>query len=1036
MTPARVWKETIRIPTYPVGKPDRNPMFLEHRVYQGASGRVYPHTVIDTVSDAREMQTYTALCLENEYLYVVVLPELGGRVQRALDKTNGYDFVYYNQVIKPAMVGLAGPWISGGIEFNWPQHHRPSTFDPVQWAIETGADGSASVIVGEIETMYRTKGQSRMTLYPGKAYLEIQNRVFNRTDQPQTFMWWANPAVPVNEHTRSIFPPDVYAVMDHGKRDVSAFPIARGVYYKTDYSAGVDISRYKNLPVPTSYMAHHSDYDFLGNYDDEKHAGLLHIADHHIAPGKKQWTWGSGEFGKAWDRNLTDEDGPYIELMTGCFTDNQPDFTFLMPREEKRFTQYFMPYKEVGAVKNATCEAAVGLEREGARAVVTVYTTAAYPDAVVRVWQGGTMLADRHAGLSPERPCRMEVLDPGERLSVEVRDAENRLLVCYRETRIEEKELPKPAEAIPPAADVETTEKLYLYGLHIEQYHHATWDAADYYCEGLRRDPEDIRLNNAYGKLLLKRGLVEESIRYFQRATQAATVKNPNPYDGECFFNLGVAFALTNNTDAAYEAFFKAAWSGAWQSAAYECVGCVDLARGDWQKAEQHLRESLAHGQGNMLARNALTLLLRKTGRTAEAAQTARETLRMDPINLGAARELSLAEGAPETWSEGIDKNPNPYIELALEYARTESYADAADVLAEGWKRNQYPLLAYYLAYFTRDCMWLEQAETVCADGCFPHRPEDRIVLDNALQHQSEAPRAHYYLGDYWYDKRQTNRAAAHWETAVRQDSTFPTAHRNLALAYYNQLNRPADSLREMETAFRLNETDARVFMELMILKQKLRHPAAECAAQMEKYRQLVEKRDDLKILYVTLLNTLGRYPDALGFIRAHRFHPWEGGEGKVSAQWHIALVMMAQMDIRHEKYGSALEKLEEATGSYPENLAERRLPNTRDNDVWYWIGCCREAMGEQEQAKAAFLRAGEGSADLTDPLYYNDQPPESLFYQGLANRKLKREAEANALFGKLRAYAQKHMADERTIDYFAVSLPDMQIFHDDSYTA
>ena len=209
MNPVKVWVEKVDIPTYPVGQPDRNPMFLERRVYQGSSGRVYPHAVVDSVSDEKEARTYTALCLENEYLYIMALPELGGRVQRALDKTNGYDFVYYNHVIKPAMVGLAGPWISGGIEFNWPQHHRPSTFDPVQWKIEQNPDGSASILMGEIETMFRTKGMSRLTLYPGRAYLEIENQLYNRTDLPQTFLWWANPAVPVNEHTHSVFPPDV-----------------------------------------------------------------------------------------------------------------------------------------------------------------------------------------------------------------------------------------------------------------------------------------------------------------------------------------------------------------------------------------------------------------------------------------------------------------------------------------------------------------------------------------------------------------------------------------------------------------------------------------------------------------------------------------------------------------------------------------------------------------------------------------------------------------------------------------------------------
>lgn len=152
----------------------------------------------------------------------------------------------------------------------------------------------------------------------------------------------------MNENTQSIFPPDVHAVMDHGKRDVSRFPIATGVYYKHDYSAGVDISRYKNIPVPTSYMAEKSDFDFVGGYDYGRQAGILHMADHHISPGKKQWTWGCGDFGRAWDRNLTDEDGPYVELMTGVYTDNQPDFTWLKPFEEKTFTQYFMPYKAVG----------------------------------------------------------------------------------------------------------------------------------------------------------------------------------------------------------------------------------------------------------------------------------------------------------------------------------------------------------------------------------------------------------------------------------------------------------------------------------------------------------------------------------------------------------------------------------------------------------------------------------------------------------------------------------------------------------------
>jgi len=238
-------------------------MFFEKRVYQGSSGVVYPHAVIEKISDEKGPHEYIAVFLENEYLLIMILPEIGGRIQRAYDKVRQRDFVYYNRVIKPALVGLAGPWISGGIEFNWPQHHRPSSFNPVDYAIEENEDGSKTVWVNEIELMFRTKGMAGFTLYPGKAYLEIKGRLFNRSPFTQTFLWWANPAVKVNDYYQSVFPPDVYAVFDHGKRDVSDFPIATGTYYKVNYSPGTDISKYSTIPVPTSYT-------------------VLYLCQHHI----------------------------------------------------------------------------------------------------------------------------------------------------------------------------------------------------------------------------------------------------------------------------------------------------------------------------------------------------------------------------------------------------------------------------------------------------------------------------------------------------------------------------------------------------------------------------------------------------------------------------------------------------------------------------------------------------------------------------------------------------------------------------------
>ena len=262
----KAWKETVVIPTYEVGEPEKNPIFLEKRVYQGSSGVVYPYPVIEKIADQPTDHEWKAIWIENEYIKVMILPELGGRVQMAYDKIRQRHFVYYNHVIKPALVGLAGPWISGGIEFNWPQHHRPSTYLPVDSSIVENEDGSVTVWVNEQEKMFHQQGAAGFTLRPGCAYLEIQGKLFNRTDVPQTFLWWANPAVEVHDAYRSIFPPDINAVFDHGKRAVSSFPIATGTYYKMDYSAGVDIANYKNIKVPTSYMAVNSKYNFEGGY--------------------------------------------------------------------------------------------------------------------------------------------------------------------------------------------------------------------------------------------------------------------------------------------------------------------------------------------------------------------------------------------------------------------------------------------------------------------------------------------------------------------------------------------------------------------------------------------------------------------------------------------------------------------------------------------------------------------------------------------------------------------------------------------------
>lgn len=1032
----RAWAEEVVIPTYRIGTPDKNPMFLEKRVYQGSSGVVYPHPVIDRVFDEKYNRTYTALFLENRYLRIMILPEIGGRVQMALDKTNGYHFVYYNRVIKPALVGLAGPWISGGIEFNWPQHHRPSTFDPLDWRIVSNPDGSKTIWCGEVERMFRTKGMHGFTLYPDRAYLEVRVQLINRTAVPQTFLWWANPAVHVHDDYQSVFPPDVHAVMDHGKRDVSDFPIATGVYYKVNYFPGTDISRYKNIPVPTSFMAYHSDFDFIGDYDYRAQAGMLHVADHHIVPGKKQWTWGNGDFGHAWDRQLTDEDGPYIELMCGAYTDNQPDFSWIMPGEAKTFTQVFMPYKLIGPARNASREVVLSLEVEAGQARFGVYLSS--PRRVtVRLRRQDQVLVEETVDLTPETALLRSVALPAgtrpQQLTLQVLEGERELL-AYTPLPDEKPPIPAPATAARPPAEIASVEELFLNGLHLEQYRHATYAPEPYYEEALRRDPYESRCNNALGRLLYRRGKFAEAEGYFRRAITRLTRRNPNPYDGEPYYNLGLSLKMQGRYAEAYDAFYKAIWNAAWQEAGYFELARLASRFGRPEQALEFAGRCLERNQRHQQARHLKIALLRRLGRTGEAQQELQTSLALDVLDYAAWWEAYLLNG-DSTFQSLNCGGSHTAIEVALDYAHAGLWTEAIGVLQAITQPD--PLRDYTLGWVFLQAGEREQARAAFLraaqlppDYCFPNRLEDILALQAAQQINPADARAPYYLGNFWYAHRRYEEAIAAWEQARALDPSFPTVHRNLGLAYYNKRLDALRALESLETAFALDPRDARLFFELDQLYKKLNRSPQERLQNLEAHLELVEQRDDLSIERITLLNLLDRPEEAYAALMRRTFHPWEGGEGKVTGQYVTSLVQLARRALAQGQPAQAVELLQRAQ-SYPPNLGEGKLYGAQENNIFYTLGLAYRALGQEEEARAAFEKAATGLSEPNSALYYNDQPPDMIFYQGLARRELGQLEDAECIFQKLVDYGQRHLHDEVQVDYFAVSLPDFLVFED-----
>lgn len=1041
METVKVWEEMVKIPTYEIGKAEKNPIFSEKRVYQGSSGRVYPYPVIEKIEDTKKEKKWKALYLENQYIRIMVLPELGGRIQRAYDKTNGYDFVYYNHVIKPALVGLTGPWISGGIEFNWPQHHRPTTYLPVDYTITEHKDGSKTVMINDVDQMYGTKGIASFTLYPDKAYIEIRGQLYNRTPMAQTFLWWANPAVAVNEHTQSVFPPDVHAVMDHGKRDVSKFPIATGTYYKHDYSAGVDISRYKNIPVPTSYMAEKSDFDFVGGYDYGKEAGILHVADHHISPGKKQWTWGCGDFGKAWDRNLTDENGPYIELMTGVYTDNQPDFTWLKPFEEKTFKQYFMPYKKVGYVKNATIDAMVNMETGQDTVNLKVYTTGEEKNAKVILEYKEKVVFEEIANISPVSVYEKKICFHAEKktnLTVRVRNASGKELVSF--TPLEEKipKLPKPAQPAKKPHEIQTCEELYLTGLHIEQYRHATYLPDDYYLEGLRRDEGDIRLNTAYGMLLFRRGLFAESEKYFRKSLERLTWKNPNPYNSEAYYDLGLSLFYQGKLEMAYDAFYKATWSGEQQETSFYFLAAIEAKWKNYPSALEFVEKGLVKNSHNVKARGLKAVILRKLGEKEKAEKWLQENLQLDPFDyVSGYEQVLLSREKQEEKEQILKKNmrdfPQNFVQTAIDYMESGFYEEAFGILTIC--NTEWPMLYYYQA----KCLYMlnkedeakkmvKKADYMKPNCCFPNKLEDIDVLELASKLEAGCPKAHYYIGNLWYDKRQYDKAKNAWEKAAELDPEFPTVFRNLSLVYYNKYQKPEKAREALERAFFLDTTDSRVFLELDQLHKKMNDTPQARLAFYEKYPETFIQRDDVFIEYIALQNYMGVYRKAYELLMDRKFHPWEGGEGKVTAQYTRTMVELAKEAMRAEKWNEAEQILEKAL-VYPENLGEGKLEGSKDNHINYYLALTERALGNEKKALTLFEAASTGTDEPAGMMFYNDQPADMILYQGLSLKEIGQDIKANSRFYKLISYGEAHIYDEVKMDYFAVSYPDLLIF-------
>jgi len=1080
-TPVGVRQEALVIPTYLPAAPDLNPMFLEKRVYQGSNGRVYPLPFTDRILEKPVDRKWKAVWIENEFLRVLVLPEIGGRVHAIQDKTNGYDLIYNQPVIKPALVGLAGPWASGGIEFNWPQHHRPATFLPVDFEIEEHPDGSKTIWCGDHDPMCRMKGMHGVCLHPSKAFVELKVRAYNRTPFTQTFLWWANVATRVHEAYQSFFPPDVYYVADHARRSMSEYPLARGCYYGVNYgergSKGIppsdipnqfvpphcaaksangnqpsgvpdyapnDLSFYANIPVPTSYMCMGSQEDFFGGYDYKAEAGIVHLANHHISPGKKQWTWGNHEFGYAWDRNLTEPDargehGPYIEIMAGVYTDNQPDFSFLQPGETKSWSQFWYPIQKIGPAHHANLNAAVSLKIRERRGWLGVSATEVFPGAKIVLTGQGKVVFSVARDLAPDQPLVAEIELPRgvaeTDLQLRVTDATGAEIIVYQPQPRMQREVPPPATEPPAPAEIASADELFLTGLHLEQYRHATCCPTLYWREALRRDPLDWRCNNALGLWHFKRGEFTLAETHFRKAIERLTRRNANPADGEAYYHLGLCLRHLGRDDEAYDALYKAVWNQAWQAAGYHALAEIDCCRANWPTALEHLDRSLRCNTDNLRARNLKVMVLGKLQRESEGQLWLHETRVLDPLDWW-ARHLDGQE---------LECDLQSALDLAHDLARAGFFPAAIELLNHAAARpgdlpdqslGARPLVHYTLGWLHEKTGALKPAQaslraaaTLPPDYCFPSRLEEIAILETAMRLMPKDAKAPYYLGNLLYDRRRHAEAIQLWERSVRLNQSCSMVWRNLGLGYFNIARKPAKARAAYDQALRVNPRDARLLFERDQLWKRLGKSPSKRLRELEKHPQLVARRDDLSVEFCALLNQTGRHAQALALLTQRHFQPWEGGEGAALGQHVRAQLALGREALAQRNYPGAASHFEAALKS-PSNLGEAKHRLANQSDIHYWLGVALDLLGNKKSARQHWRMAAIFKGDFQEMSVRAFS--ELTYYSAMSWKRLGRPAKAKTLFRDLLTYAQRLQTAQAKIDYFATSLPTMLLFDDD----
>ena len=1001
-------EERILIDTYPEAAREDLPMFAENRVHQRTSGNPYPNKVVlEAQRSVREKREYTLIKLENEFLEIGILPELGGKIWYANDKKNGYGFFYKNNVVKPALIGVLGSWTSGGLEFNWPFHHRASTFMPVDYYIEEG-DGYTTVWLSEHDPINRMKGMVGVCLRDGECIFETQVKVDNLTPYRHSFLWWENAAVPVDTTYEIFFPEDVNYVRFHYKRSVTTYPIANndrfgafnGIYYDGD----TDISKHKNTEQATSYFSADTKYDYFGGYNRGKNAGVVHIANHHISPGKKMFTWAYSQLAKTWENALTDTDGEYAELMAGCYSDNQPDLTWLAPNETKTFTQKWFPIHDAGIPSFAGDNGALFIDDNGK---LTVQSVKAIAGATVTVTNGDKTLYTATVDI----PC----YDNTELCTIPVEGGVKITITKGVQKFFDytipvkyEREIPEPRKELPYFKEVKTAQELYLEGLHIEQYRSPEYSAEKCYLEALSREPDYAPAAIALSELYLKNLEADKALKYANIAEASQSRFNTRHESGKTYYLKGLALMLSGNIDEGYDYLYKASWCYDYKSAAMLHIGLTDIRRGEYDKAIQHLSESLLGNGKSVIAGALLGYATYLAGDEKGAEAIWDKTLDSDKLNLFTYALRAI-----------VSKDFSEFVSI-LKTDATQVVMDITEVLAEAGLYNEIKALvagvgaAYPLCAIANIAVSApEKLDYTNIGIAFPSRAVEKHALECAIEKDPANNFLRYMYGCLLYGKGQYEAGIEQFEKIVASEDNY-RAYRNLSMGYYSHRNNKAKALELMKKAASLAPaSEKQITFETAHLMAKTGCAPTEI---IDFILSRDTNRDEIIVELARAYNHNGQYDKALEVLMNRVFVACEGGEHYIADEYMYAHYLKGKEAYLACKYEEALAIFESAQ-VLPQSLGSGLWNPVKKTPYMYFAARCLEKLGREDEAKEIYTSFGKYFYDFFTDMYLYT----FAYYSARALEALGKNDEAKELI-EWRYNSFKSASEQETLGYFGTT--------------